>query len=207
MITLKVAYFQPIMIAVDQVTPVEFSRIYTMSESLADNPDFRIANNKSLHGGSTVQVYPNTKELDIQWLITWLETLAGGYMELITQQSGETDLKYCKPVVDSICIARQTAGDFQELHTHPYGHISGQLFISSPAGDAPEDQFGGKSVFKLPQAKDVTKFIMTDEWKYMPVPGTVILYPSFLANTVYPWQGDGTRTVMQFDIKLFPKET
>jgi Putative 2OG-Fe(II) oxygenase len=207
MITLKVAYFQPIMIAVDQVTPVEFSRIYTMSESLADNPDFTITNDKSQHGGNTIQIYPNTKELDVQWLITWLETLAGGYMELITQQSGETDLKYCKPVVDSIRITRQTAGDFQELHTHPYGHISGQLFISAPMGDIPEDQFGAKVVFKLPQAKDVTKFIMTDEWKYMPVPGTVILYPSFLANTVYPWQGDGTRTVMQFDIKLFPKES
>ena len=206
MITLKVAYFQPIMIAVDQVTPVEFSRIYTMSSSLADDTEFSVANDKSQHGGSTIQIYPNKKELDIKWLTDWLESLAGGYIELVTQQSGELDLNYCKPVVDSVRITTQTKGDFQELHTHPYGHISGQLFISSPAGDVPEEQFGAKSVFKLPQAKDVTKFVMTDEWKYMPVPGTVVLYPSFIANTVYPWQGGGTRTVMHFDIKLFPKE-
>jgi hypothetical protein len=207
MITLKVAYFQPIMIAVDQVTPVEFSRIYNMSTSLIDDPNFKVVNDKSQHGGSTIQVYPNKQDLEVEWLITWLESLAGGYIELITQQSGELDLNYCKPVVDSIRITKQTAGDFQELHTHPYGHISGQLFISAPAGNIPEDQSGAKSVFKLPQAKDVTKFIMTDEWKYMPVPGTVILYPSFVANTVYPWQGSGDRTVMHFDIKLFPKET
>jgi len=205
--TLKIAYFQPIMIAVDQVTPVEFSRIYNMSTSLIDDPNFKVVNDKSQHGGSTIQVYPNKQDLEVEWLITWLESLAGGYIELITQQSGELDLNYCKPVVDSIRITKQTAGDFQELHTHPYGHISGQLFISAPAGNIPEDQSGAKSVFKLPQAKDVTKFIMTDEWKYMPVPGTVILYPSFVANTVYPWQGSGDRTVMHFDIKLFPKET
>ena len=49
--TLKIAYFQPIMIAVDQVTPVEFSRIYNMSTSLIDDPNFKVVNDKSQHGG------------------------------------------------------------------------------------------------------------------------------------------------------------
>jgi hypothetical protein len=47
---------------------------------------------------------------------------------------------------------------------------------------------------------------MQDTWKYNPTPGTVILFPSHLPHTVYPWKGKGTRTVLAFDAVLVPKE-
>jgi hypothetical protein len=58
----------------------------------------------------------------------------------------------------------------------------------------------------MPFTKDVSKFIMTDTWKYNPTPGTMILFPSYLPHTVYPWKGTGHRTVMAFDAILVPKE-
>jgi hypothetical protein len=47
---------------------------------------------------------------------------------------------------------------------------------------------------------------MNDVWKYTPTPGTVVVFPSHLPHTVYPWKGIGHRTVMAFDAILVPKE-
>jgi Putative 2OG-Fe(II) oxygenase len=206
--TLKVAYFQPIVLAIDQVPPVEFSRIYSLAETLHSHPELNDSNDPtiSIRGGQQVQVYPNKLEIDVTWLVTWLETIAQGYMELVTQQSGTEELKYCKPVVTSIWTIRQHPGDYQEMHSHPGGNLSGNIYISAPElieGSAPSD---GQILFRLPQTRDISKFIMTDTWKYNPTPGTVILFPSHMPHTVYPWKGAGSRTVMAFDLKLVPKD-
>jgi Putative 2OG-Fe(II) oxygenase len=205
--TLKVAYFQPVVIAMDDVPPMEFSQIYNLSEMLHSRPDLNDANNSiSLRGGQQIQVYPNVLGIDVTWLTQWIEKLAMGYMELITQQSGAEELKYCKPVVVSIWTIRQTSGDYQEMHSHPIGNLSGNIYISAPEifeASAPSDS---QVLFRLPHGKDIGKFIMNDTWKYSPTPGTVIVFPSHIPHTVYPWKGTGTRTVMAFDVKLVPKD-
>jgi hypothetical protein len=61
-------------------------------------------------------------------------------------------------------------------------------------------------LFRLPATKDISKFVMNDVWKYTPTPGTVVVFPSHLPHTVYPWKGIGHRTVMAFDAILVPKE-
>jgi len=205
---MKVAYFQPTVIAVDNVPPVEFSKIFNLVENLHSHPELNDAKNPliSIRGGQQIQVYPNELNLDVSWLVKWLETACQGYMELISQQSGTEDLKYCKPVVASIWTIRQTAGDYQEMHTHPVGNISGNIYVSAPQLDDGSSPSDGQVLFRLPQTRDVTKFMMTDTWKYTPEPGTLIVFPSHLPHTVYPWHGTGTRTVLAFDARLMPKD-
>lgn len=206
--TLKVAYFQPIVLAIDDVPPVEFSKIYSLTEMLHGRPDLNDSNNPqiSIRGGQQVQVYPNNIELDVSWLVTWLESLCQGYMELITAQSGTEDLKYCRPVVVSAWTIRQEAGHYQEMHHHPMGHISGNIYVTAP--ELAEDSKASDSqvLFRMPATKDISKFIMNDTWKYSPKAGTVILFPSHLPHTVYPWRGTGHRTVLAFDAQLVPRE-
>jgi len=206
--TLKVAYFQPTVLAIDHVPPVEFSQIYSLAEILHKHPELNDSDNPliSIRGGQQIQVYPNAINIDVTWLISWLETICQGYMELITAQSGTEDLKMCKPKVVSVWTIRQHEGDYQEMHSHPGGHLSGNIYISSPElieNSLPSD---GQILFRLPQTKDVSKFIMNDVWKYNPTPGTVIMFPSYLPHTVYPWKGNGERTVMAFDAILVPKD-
>lgn len=205
---LKVAYFQPVTIAIDQIPPVEFSQIYNLAEMLHGRPELNDANNPliSIRGGQQIQVYPNEIGLDVSWLISWLETICQGYLELIIAQSGTEELKYCKPTVTSIWTIRQYAGQYQEMHTHPGGNLSGNMYISTP--DLALDSLPSDSqiLFRLPFTKDIGKFIMNDTWKYNPQAGTVILFPSHLPHTVYPWNGTGHRTVMAFDVALEPKD-
>lgn len=206
--TLKVAYFQPVVLAIDTVPPIEFSKIYSLAENLHAHPELNDGGNSniSIRGGQQIQVYPNELGLDVGWLVTWLETLCQGYMEIITQQSGTDELKLCKPVVVSIWTIQQQQGSYQEMHTHPTGHISGNIYISSPELEENSQSSDSQILFRMPQTKDVSRFVMTDTWKYNPSPGTVIVFPSHLPHTVYPWRGTGTRTVMAFDARLVPKE-
>lgn len=206
--SLKIAYFQPTIVAIDQVPPVEFNRIFQLSEQLHSHPELNDSDNPfiSIRGGQQIHVYPNQLNIDVSWLVSWIESICSGYMELVSQQSGTEDLRLCKPVVNSIWTIRQTQDQYQELHSHPGGHLSGNIYISAPDfahGSNPSD---GHIAFKLPQTRDVSKFIMNDYWKYAPTPGSVILFPSHLPHTVYPWKGTGHRTVMAFDASLVPKE-
>ena len=206
--TLKVAYFQPIVLAIDTVPPVEFSKIYGLAENLHRHPELNDSGNPniSIRGGQQIQVYPNALQMDVSWLIKWLTSICQGYMELVIAQSGTEELKLCKPVITSIWTIKQYEGQYQELHSHPGGNLSGNIYITAPEF-APESQpSDGNINFKLPQTKDISKFIMNDTWKYAPTPGTVILFPSYLAHTVYPWKGMGDRTVMAFDARLVPKD-
>jgi hypothetical protein len=206
--TLKVAYFQPVVLAIDNVPPIEFSKIYSLVENLHAHPELNDSGNPdiSIRGGQQIQVYPNELGLDVNWLTTWLENLCQGYMEIITQQSGTDELKLCRPEVVSIWTIQQQQGSYQEMHTHPTGHISGNIYISAPELAENSKPSDSQVLFRMPQTKDVSKFIMTDTWKYSPTPGTVIVFPSHLPHTVYPWAGTGTRTVMAFDARLVPKE-
>jgi hypothetical protein len=204
---LKIAYFQPVVLAIDTLPPVEFSRIYGLSQTLHSHPDLNDADNPliSIRGGQQIQVYPNKLQLDVSWLVTFLENLCQGYMEIIASQSGTEELNLCKPKVVSIWSIQQGPGDYQEMHTHPGGHLSGNMYITAPDFDVNSGKSDGNILFRLPQTREISKFIMNDTWKYPPTPGTVVLFPSHLPHTVYPWKGTGTRTVMAFDAILEPK--
>ena len=205
---LKVAYFQPVVLAIDSVPPVEFSKIYSLAENLHQHPELNDAENPtiSIRGGQQIQVYPNSLNIDVTWLVKWLETICQGYLELVIAQSGTEDLKYCKPVVTSIWTIRQYEGDYQEMHSHPSGNLSGNIYISAPDLNTKSAPSDSQILFRLPYTKDVSKFIMNDTWKYNPTPGSVIVFPSYLPHTVYPWKGTGHRTVMAFDARIVPKD-
>jgi uncharacterized protein (TIGR02466 family) len=206
--TLKIAYFAPTILAIDDVPAQQFSMVFNLANQLHSHPELNDADDAtlSIKGGSQIQVYPNKLNLDVSWLVSWLETVCEGYMEVINQQSGTEELKHCRPVVNSIWTIRQGPGEYQEMHTHPGGHISGNIYITSPDFAPNSKSSDGKILFRLPNTKDITKFIMNDTWKYAPIPGTMILFPSHLPHTVYPWQGEGHRTVMAFDAVLRPRD-
>lgn len=206
--TLKVAYFAPTIMALDEIPPGIFSQIYNLSETLHSHPELNDSGNPtiSIRGGQQIQVYPNELELDVSWLIKYLEEICVGYMELISAQSGTEELKFCKPIVNSIWTIRQGPGQYQEMHSHPAGNLSGNIYIQTPDLELDSLPSDGQVLFRMSQTKDITKFIMNDTWKFSPQQGTVVLFPSHIPHTVYPWRGKGYRTVLAFDSVLRPKD-
>lgn len=204
---LKVAYFQPVVIAAGPVPPTEFVKIHNLTELLHSRPELDDGQDPALHtkGGQYIQVYPN-ENVPVDWLIGFLEEMCQGYIDLISTQSVTEDLKYCKPKIIKIWTIKQSAGDYQETHRHIAGHLSGSIYVNSPDFDQGKHTTDGQISFVLPQPKDITKFVMQDSWKYNPTPGTFVLFPSYIPHTVYPFKGNGTRTVLGFDCQLVPNE-
>lgn len=207
--TIKVAYFQPTIIAIDDVPPIEFTKIYNLVDTLHKHPELNDSGNPfiSIRGGQQIQIYPNQLNIDVNWLVKFLEGVCQGYMDLVTAQSSAEELKWCRPVITSIWTIKQSQGDYQEMHTHPGGNLSGNMYITSPVleeGSLPSDS---QIAFRLPQTRDVSRFIMNDMWKYSPKAGTMVVFPSHIPHAVYPWKGKGERTVMAFDARIVPKET
>jgi Putative 2OG-Fe(II) oxygenase len=202
----KVAYFTPTIVAADQVPPVEFSKLFNLAEELYSHPELHEGEHPfvSVRGGQHIQIHPARVELDVAWLITWLEKVAQDYMDVITEQSGSQDLKLCKPVITNIWTTRQYEGDYHEMHTHLGSNISGNIYISSPDLATASNTSDGKFVLKLPQTKDISRFVMQDSWQTDAAPGTFVVFPSCLSHTVYPWKGNGHRTVVSFEASLTP---
>jgi hypothetical protein len=199
--TLKVAYFQPTIMAIDQIPAPEFSKLYSLVESLHTHPELHDSKTPFLNirGGQHIPIFPNSINLDVKWLVDYLETICRGYMELAVSQSGTEDLKLCDPKVVSIWTIRQSAGEYQELHSHPAGNLSGNLYITVPELAEGSKSSDGQISFRLPFTKDVSKFILNDTWKNTPQVGSIMLFPSHIPHTVYPWKGEGYRTVVGFD--------
>jgi hypothetical protein len=206
--SLKVAYFQPVILAIDEIPPVEYSKMFNLTEQFHLHTELNDVGDPSIsaRGGQQIQIYPNTLQHDVSWLVAYLETLCTGYMELVTAQSGAEELKLCRPIVTSIWTIRQTAGNYQEMHSHPNGNISGNIYITVPDLNEGSNSSDCQILFRMPQSKDITKFVMNDTWKYTPKAGTIIMFPSYLPHTVYPWEGSGHRTTIAFDAILRPKE-
>jgi hypothetical protein len=206
--SLKIAYFQPTVICIDNVPPVEFSKMHILTEDLHGRPDLNDADNPfiSIRGGNQVQIFPNTIDLDVAWLLKYIKSICQGYMDIITQQSCAEDLKLCDIEIVSAWTIRQGPGDYQEMHTHPAGNISGNIYIAAPELDEGSNPSDGQILFRLPQTRDINRFMMSDTWKYAPTPGTVLVFPSHIPHTVYPWKGTGNRTILAFDARLRPKE-
>jgi hypothetical protein len=205
---LKIGYFQPVVMFTDSVPPVQFSKMFNLAQDLHNNPEWAssIESNGYLCGGQTVNIYPEQQHPhDVSWLVQWLEEVCSAYMEMVTQQSGAEDLKYCIPWITSIRTIKQQSDDYQEMHSHPGGNISGNIYIDAPTYSDDKLPTDGQLLFRLPQTRDVSKFIMADTWKYDPEPGTMVLFPSYVPHTVYPWKGTGSRIVLAFDAILKPR--
>lgn len=202
----KVAYFAPTIIAADQVPPVEFSNLFNLTTQLHLHPELHEADNPfvSVIGGSHIQIYPAKVELEIAWLITWLESVCQEYMDLVTTQTGTTDLTICKPVITNIWTTQQTSGNYQTMHSHLGSNISGNIYISTPTLDPASNLTDGQFVLKMPQIKDISRFVMQDTWKTDTAPGTFVVFPSCLPHLTYPWKGTGTRTVVSFEASIVP---
>lgn len=204
--TFKVAYFAPTIIAADQVPPIEFSKLYNLTNQLHQHPELHEADNPfvNVRGGQHIQIYPAKIELEVDWLITWLTSVCQEYMDLVTTQTGVTDLKYCKPIVTNIWTIKQSSGDYQTMHSHLGSNISGNIYISAPMLDSDSSPSNGQFELRLPQLKDISRFIMHDSWKTDASPGTFVVFPSCLPHITYPWSGTGDRVVVSFEAAMVP---
>jgi len=202
------AYFNPIVMGLDDLPEDTFAKIKDLAQQLHQRDDLNDADNNllSIRGGQQIQVLPNDANIDVTWLVEFLEGIAQQYVDQIKKQSMLPDMDYVTPKVTSIWTIKQGPNQYQAMHAHPGGHISGNMYIEVPTLDEDSTNLDSNILVKFPTDRDVTKFVLQDGWCYRPEAGKIIVFPSYLSHLVYPWRGTGNRIVMAWDAVMIPKE-
>jgi len=160
----------------------------------------------SIRGGQQIQLLPNEFGLDIAVLKEFIEANCRIYLNSVLSQSGRNDLNVYDPILISAWTIKQSPGDYQALHTHE-AHISGNIYIEVPELDTNSKSSDAQLEFRLPVIRNPANFIFMDQWRYTPEQATMVIFPSYVPHTVYPWNGKGNRTVLAWDVKLVPKKS
>ena len=192
--------------AIADVPADVFTQLQEMVEQAHNYREYNDAGNSaiSVRGGQQIQLVPNKFALDTSVLKHYVESQVQGYIDTIMRQSGRTDLDPCEPVLISAWTIKQVSGDYQALHTHE-AHVSGNIYIDVPelydatASDANIE-------FRLPVIRNPANFIFVDQWRFNPQVMKMIIFPSYIPHTVYPWKGKGHRTILAWDAKLVLKK-
>jgi uncharacterized protein (TIGR02466 family) len=192
---------------IDKMSDEMFEKIKKLAEKLHERTDLNDAGNEdlSVRGGQQIQVLPNDATIEIDWLVEFLEDYLTQYIQQVKTQSMLPDMDYVQVKVTSIWTIKQNPGQYQAMHNHPAGHISGNMYLETPVLAEGSTKIDNNILFKFPVEKDVTKFILQDGWCYRPEVKDILIFPSYVSHLVYPWQGTGNRTVMAFDAVLTPK--
>jgi len=203
---MKFAYFNPTVVAVDEVPTDVFRNIKEKTEEAHSHIEFNDEGNPgiSIRGGQQIQIAPNEFGLDYSSIKEYIENACSEYILNITKTSGRTELDNFKPTLVSAWTIKQGPGDYQSLHNHE-AHISGNIYIDVPDFSDDAKPSDGNVEFRLPVIRNPAHLIFTDQWRYQPEPASMIIFPSYLPHTVYPWKGTGERTVLAWDVQLLAK--
>lgn len=203
---MKYAYFNPTIIAMEDVPSDLLSQYKQIVDTAHTHSQLNDAgaDEISIRGGQQIQLLPNEMSLDISLLKSYIEDMCKEYIATVMQSAGIQEELPVKPVLVSAWTIRQQAGDYQALHSHE-AHISGNIYIDVPVLDDGSSNTDSCLEFRLPVVRNPARFVFTDHWRFKPESGKMVMFPSYLAHTVYPWRGKGYRTSLAWDVKLVDK--
>jgi len=203
---MKYAYFNPLVMAVDDVDAGVFTQLKQIVNDAHTHSEHNDEGNPniSVRGGQQIHLVPNQFNLDTTIIKNLIETKAQEYIDNIVKVTGVSDLNGYAPQLVSAWTIKQSSGDYQALHNHE-AHISGNIYIDFPEMDETAKDSDGCLEFRFPVIRNPAHFNFTDKWKFSPSPMKMVIFPSYVAHTVYPWKGEGHRTILAWDVKLMSK--
>lgn len=203
---MKFAYFNPTIMAIADVPADVFTELKSMVDTAHTKTEHNDAGNPniSIRGGQQIQLIPNEFNLDVTVLKNYVEEACRQYIETMMKQNGRSDLDPYTPLLVSAWTIKQSQGDYQALHSHE-AHISGNIYIDVPDLDITGGPSDANIEFHLPLIRNPAQFNFVDQWRFRPEIMKMIVFPSYVPHTVYPWKGTGNRTILAWDVKLASK--
>jgi len=203
---MKFAYFNPLVMAVADVDADVHIKLKNLVDTAHEHKEHNDSGNPniSIRGGQQIQLVPNEFNLDTSVLKSFIESSCREYIDNIVKVTGVSDLNGYDPHLISAWTIKQRPGDYQALHNHE-AHISGNIYIDVP--DLEENSLPSDACieFRFPVIRNPAHFNFSDQWRFNPQPLKMIIFPSYVSHTVYPWKGEGHRTILAWDVKLMSK--
>lgn len=200
---IQVNFFNPVAIGKTKVDSVMFDKLNQHSKDLlsvgSTELDYPVNCHLTLRGGQQRRVWPS-KNAD--WIKDWIEAQAREYQETMWKQSGGFGSLSLHPVLANAWTITQPENSYQVTHAHPFGHISGNLYLEVPDFNEDSAETDGCISFVLDRSPDIqsTRFVHVK-----PEVRMMLIFPSWLPHQVYPWHGNGQRRVIAWDCQLLPQ--
>lgn len=200
---MQINFFNPISIAKIKVDDYVFNKLNTISIDLfsksSTEEDYPVNDYLTLRGGEQRRVWPGPN--DLKWVKVWIEHQAREYQEQIYNQSNGYGNLTLVPDLLNCWTITQPQHSYQVTHTHPYGYISGCLYLETPVFDNNSAETDGCISFQFDKTSDNygSRFLHVK-----PELGTMLIFPSWVPHQVYPWHGTGNRRVIAWDCQLLP---
>lgn len=139
----------------------------------------------------------------------YLETVSFDYLYNIARQDGDQglqDIQGATCELTSLWTITQGQNEYNVAHTHPSGSISGNLYLEIPPSINDQSAPSGFISFTLPgPTRHLQKLVFRDAFPLKPEKNKMIVFPSRLIHTVYPFKGSGQRRTVAWDCKVkFP---
>ena len=203
---MKFAYFNPLVMAVEDIDAGVFTSIKESVDLAHEKKELNDEGNPniSIRGGQQIQIVPSEFDIDTTHIKEYIEAKCKEYIDNVVRVTGVSDLAGYEPHLISAWTIKQNSGDYQSLHTHE-AHISGNIYIETPELGSDAKESDANIEFRLPYIRNPAHFIFNDQWKFSPSPMKMIIFPSYVPHTVYPWKGEGNRTILAWDVKLMSK--
>jgi uncharacterized protein (TIGR02466 family) len=179
----------------------ESSEIYrgTLADEIRRNPTLVVdPKGKTTSGGlQTLRLrQPNARA--VETLIAEIKKTVEQYL---VQHSGDEDSFFynCPHLarLEAWGVIYSSTGH-QESHYHPSGWLSGVYFVDSPEG-APNFPRPGALILGALADDDCSGSSWTPI-EVEPIPGRIVLFPSYLPHATRPLGRDGTRISIAFDV-------
>jgi len=96
------------------------------------------------------------------------------------------------------------AGNTQGLHVHPNANISGVYYVTAPPATLDTGTEGGKISFYDPRPRANMNQLLNQSTRFRepPIPGELVVFPSWLEHSVAAFQGPGERICIAFNARL-----
>lgn len=200
---MKFAYLNPTLFAVDDIPVDTFDLLKNIVDVAHSKKHLNDSGNQkiSIRGGQQIQLLPNQFGLDITPIKSFIESRCKVYLQTLLTTNGNTEEYPYDPCLVSAWTIKQSSGDYQALHSHE-AHISGNIYIEAPILDPTSQSSDSQIEFRIPIVRNPATFHFVDQWRFSPTPAKMIIFPSHVPHTVYPWKGQGNRTILAWDAKL-----
>lgn len=186
----------------DLPAPAGFADAETFRTVLADeiarNPSLS-SDWKSTQGGLQTRQLRQPGATLVETLLAQIKTAVDDYAERLSQKSGAFASGRPRDAVLKSWAVIYGAQGRQNPHRHPEGWLSGVFYVSAPRADG-ESSYRGPLV--LGQI-DPMYGVNDPPWgtkEIEPIPGRLVMFPSYVPHGTMPTGVDGARICVAFDV-------
>ena len=160
---------------------------------------------KNLVGQIAEEPWISNEQLEEIGALKYLEGMLYNYVWSALAADGH-ELEKLEVNLDHAWIVSQYENEYNPIHFHTYCDLSSVLYLKVPSfddrskeGKLPEYKFQRDGMIEFVYKTACPTGMEKGSLSFMPEPGKLVIFPSNLLHTVYPFKGSGERRSIAFN--------